>query len=653
LVNFVVFLILCVSASFAQQLSPRTSNYTMDIKLDVDRKMLRAESIIEWTNPSDKPVSSLQFHLYYNAFKNSESTFMKDRNEFGFIVKNLERDCAWSYSEVISITDSADNQLQSGSRYIAPDDGNSADETVLLVPLVNAVQPGETATFRMEWKARIPKAMIRTGYNQDYYFFAQWFPKLGVYEPAGMRYEKEGAWNCHQYHASGEYYGEFGNYDVTLRVPKSFKVGASGSLVEEKEDGDEKSYRFKIDDVIDFTWTCSPHFKKIDRKWRDVDLQLFTYPGHEHFEDRYFNTAVQSLEYMDKHVGAYPYKSLTMVDPPIHGLFTGGMEYPTLISSISLCFFPSGVKAPETLIVHEFVHQYFMQMVATHEQEEPWMDEGITTYYEGRILDEYYGEKTSMFDTWGVQLGNKEYNRYEFWSSRNPKIADNSYKARDFIHGGYSEIAYNKTAMMLKTLEGILGLEKFDEVMKIYFEEWKFRHPCGSDFIEVFKNSLSETYLDSLSFNLDVFFEQALYGSVTCNYKVASIRNVLEQGKAGFLSNIDSCATMSATIPGRYKNQVILNRLGEMILPVDVLLTYEDGRTHSFVWDGKSRSTEFSEFSASKIIKVQLDPKRKLNLEKNFIDNTMVDDNSNAYRKYTSKFKVGMQHLLDFLNFLS
>ncbi len=651
--------VLCLLMSFpfivlGQALSPRTANYKMDISLDVENKMISGITELVWNNPSTNEVNDMQFHLYYNAFKNSESTFFKNGNSLGFIGKNIEEECGWSYSEILSIKDEEDHELINSSKFIAPDDGNTKDQTVLWVPLDKAVSPMGSVKLKILWKAKIPKAMIRTGYNQDYYFFAQWFPKLGVYEPAGMRYEKNGAWNCHQYHSSGEYYGEFGNYDVSLTIPDNFIVAATGYLVDEKNIENKKIYRFKAEDVIDFTWSVSPQFLKFEKKWKDVNLQLYTYPGHEIFVDRYFNSAIQSLEYLDEHVGKYPYSTLSIVDPPIHGLFTGGMEYPTLISSVSFTFFPSGVKTPETLVVHEFVHQYFMQMVSNHEQDEPWMDEGFTTYYEGRILDHYYGSKTSLIDTWGIQIGNGEFNRLEFWSKANPKIADNSYKARDFKHGGYSPIAYNKTAMMLKTLEGLLGVEKMDELMKKYFEEWKFKHPCGLDFISIFKDNLSAEFLAQKKLNLSRFFDQVLYGSFVCDYKVESIDNYSVGGSKGYLNGIDDCEIENLIKEdSSYKSVVVINRLGELILPVDVLISYEDGSQTNYIWDGEKRSTEFVSFGTNKIVKVQLDEDRKLNLEQNFINNTLNTKKSRSYRKYTSKFKVGMQHLLDFLNYLS
>ena len=644
----------CSLIVFSQPLSPRTANYVMDISLDVENKMIYGETILEWNNPSDEVVPDLQFHLYYNAFKNSKSTFYKDGVSFDLFGDKFADECTWAFSEILSIVDESGNDLISDSRYIAPDDGNEFDQTVLLVPLMDAVKGQGSAKYVIKWKAKIPKVSVRTGYNQDFYFFAQWFPKLGVYEPAGMRYSKEGAWNCHQYHASGEYYGEFGNYDVKLTVPENYVVGASGNLISTKITNGQATYRFKVEDVIDFTWTCSPHYVKLDQLWRDVNIQLYTYPGHEHFAERYFTIASQSFEYMDKHVGNYPYSTLSIIDPPIHGLFTGGMEYPTLISSISSCLAPAGVKMPHTLVVHEFVHQYFMQMVSTHEQEEPWMDEGITTYYEGRILDEYYGEKTSLIDTWGAQLGNGEYNRYEYWNSDNPKVADNSYKARDFKHGGYSAIAYNKTAMMLKTLEGILGLEEMDRLMMKYFETWKFRHPCGNDFIAIFKENISEDLLKQKKLDLDRFFEQALYGSLACDYSIASVSNLRLPNDKGFLEGIEDCIVQGdKNTDSLYHSKVVFNRLGEMILPIEVHISYEDGSSTNYTWDGEDRSSEFANVGTHKIVKVELDPYRKLNLEKNFIDNSYSTYITKGHKKYTSKLKLGLQHFLDFLSFLS
>ena len=182
-------LILFSVPGFNQELSPKTANYEINISLDTDQKQITATQLINWKNPSTDTIHELQFHLYYNAFKNTNSTFYKEQDgisRFG----NFEREesCTWSWMDVQSLTDAAGNSLVEQMEFIAPDDGNAQDQTVLRVPLANSILPGETGTFQMSWQSKIPNVRPRTGYNNDFYFFAQWFPKVGVYEPAGTRF---------------------------------------------------------------------------------------------------------------------------------------------------------------------------------------------------------------------------------------------------------------------------------------------------------------------------------------------------------------------------------------------------------------------------------------------------------------------------------
>ena len=636
-------------------LSPRIANYDMHITLDDQEKVLRGNTKLLWKNPGSSTVSELQFHLYYNAFKNSESTFLKESGEIpDFFVETLIEDCGWSYSEITEMQTRSGTDLMPGMAYIQPDDNNPNDQTVLQVLLPDSVLPGDSIEIDFNWTAKIPKAMIRTGWNKDYYFFAQWFPKLGVYETAGTRYATEDQWNCHQYHANGEYYADFGNYRVTMNVPSDFVIGSSGSLTNKSETDNRTEWTFEVNDVIDFTWTASPHFIVQNDTWNHVELSLLTYPGHEHFADRYFETVKNTFEYLDRHLGPYPYSTLTMVDPPIHGIFTGGMEYPTLISSLSLSFLPRGFKSTETLVVHEFIHQYFMQMVATHEQEEPWMDEGITTYYEGRILDHYYGENTSFVNLMGMRIGSSEYNRGEFFAMDNPKIAAQSNKARDYKHGGYGPIAYNKTALWLKTLEGIIGRETFDVAMKTYFETWKFKHPNRDDFISIFNDVNKLKNGDRFGDDLNWFFDQVIFGTEICDYAVSNISNLPITNPIGILDELDDCVQPETNKEeAQFQSQVILERRGELILPQEILVTFENGKSKLEYWDGKSRSHEFRYTSDSPITSVEIDPNKKIWLDKDWINNSeTVKANRVGIRKYWFKAMASAQSLMESLNLL-
>ena len=170
------------------------------------------------------PTSELQFHLYWNAWRDAElhlaarappgRHYDAPRDDaWGSIERHRAADCSSPTASMLDLTPQ--------QRFIAPDDGNAADRTVMAVPAaVRASQPNETMEIEVEWTAKIPRPFARTGYIDDYYFIAQWFPKLGVLE--------DGGWNTHQFHAATEFYADYGVYDVRITVPRDFVVGASG-----------------------------------------------------------------------------------------------------------------------------------------------------------------------------------------------------------------------------------------------------------------------------------------------------------------------------------------------------------------------------------------------------------------------------------------
>ena len=616
----IIFIVLiCFDALAQEVLSPRIANYKIDLELDVEHKKVNAQQELTWKNDSNDTITELFFHLYYNAFSNTESTFFKQRGLPSFLQAD-ESSCPWAYSKIVSFKNDQGTELKDRN-FVSLDDGNEMDKTVLKITLLNDILPGETRTFKMIWESKIPNIMPRTGYNKEFYFFAQWFPKIGVYEAEGVR-NSNGAWNCHQYHSRGEYYADFGNYDVKMTVPENYVIGSSGELINKTINNGKATWHFKVNDVIDFAWGTSPHFVVQKEQWNDVTIKLYTYPNHVNCTKRFFETMKFTLEFLENHLGKYPYKTISIIDPPIHGIFTGGMEYPTLITSLSFCFLPKNFKSTETLTIHEFIHQYFMQMVATHEQEEPWLDEGFTTYYEGRILDELFNKKESFVNVLGIKIGSSEFNRGEFMSSDVTQIAPNSFKSRDFKHGGYGEISYNKTAIWLKTLEGMIGRSTFDKIMKKYFQKWKFKHPSGDDFESVVNEVVTADHGDKFGSNLDWFFDQVLRGTGECDYELYSITNEENTPSQGFLNNYENCDAKLLT-SSKYRSSILIRRNGEIQLPVEIRIHFEDGSHKVEQWSGKERSFEFNFDSDQKIISAYIDPDEKNYLDINFINNSL------------------------------
>lgn len=618
----------------------------MAISLDPEEKMIHGKTTLLWKNPSADTIIDLHFHLYYNAFKNSKSTFWESA-DFGRRPSGQDlEDCVWGWSEMSNIKDQAGNELF--STYIQPDDGNEHDLTVLKVNLSKPVMPYDSVLVTYDFTVKVPKVMIRTGYSRDYFFLAQWYPKVGVYEPAGMRYATEGQWNCHQYHPKTEYYGEFGNYEVAITVPTNYIVGASGTLQNVQENnGATKTHTFYLEDVIDYAWTASPNYLVYEDRWKQVDLRLMTFPGHEVYSERYMNAAKYSLEYFDNHLGSYPYQTLTIVDVPYHGMFTGAMEYPTFISALNLRIFPEDVLLSETFTVHEFTHQYFQQMVSTNEQEEPWMDEGFTTYWEGRILDHYYGDKTSTFNCLGVRAGNIEHNRIGYTTMWNPQVTPTAATGWDTKVNGYRSITYNKTAVWLRTLEGLVGLETNDEIWRTFFERWKFKHPCGQDFIDVVNEIVVKNHGNDYGENMDWFFDQVHFGSGLCDYALASISNQLIPPTTGVFDGECLTGEQEASSETQYLSRVLVDRHEEVQLPVEVLVHFENGEEILEKWDGKDRRLTLEYKGTSKVAWAEVDPQRKIYLDINFNNNSLCTTSQKLpVRKMVSKFLLWMQNVM-------
>lgn len=646
---------------FPEPLSPRIANYDIRVELDHEERKINGIEKLNWTNTSPDTISDLQFHLYLNAFKNNQSTFMVEGGSRIGIGRDDSEKNLWGWVDIQYIADEDDNDLSDGMTYIHPDDDNEMDQTVLKVPLKKPLLPGEEINLEIKFTSKFPRVLARTGYAGDYYLAAQWFPKIGVYEYPGIRYAEKGQWNCHQFHSRSEFYADFGVYDVHLTVPKEFEVGASGSLVDRKVVGNKQTWYFHAEDVIDFAWTASPKFMVIEDQWEHVKLKLFLQPEHQSIGKRYLQSAKEALEYFGTHLGKYPYPTLTIVDPSFEGAQSSGMEYPNFITGASFYNLPEGLRLVETVTVHEFGHQYFMQMLATNEFEDPWMDEGFNTYFEGRTLDHFYGEKTSAVDLYGFHYGGAEGARIDYVGMNNPKIAENFRYVWQFNHGGYSDLTYNKTATWLKTLEGLVGLETMDEIMRTYFERWKFKHPAAHDFIAIVNEVVVKNHGDKFGPDLQWFFDQVLYGSNVCDYRVGSISNEMPTPPYGVFDDLNDwtsatkgeAASADEEEHGPYESSVVFYRYGEVILPQEIVLHFADGTSSAHFWNGKSRSFEVKSTQSSKLEWVELDPARKNYMDLNFNDNSYtIQPNKNPIRKYAEKFLFWLQTTMQSLSFL-
>ncbi len=638
---------------FEIPLSERIASYDIDVRLDAVHHRLKATQTIYWQNPSDDTIRTIPFHLYLNAFKNTESTFYRDSygaGRFPGLEQTTEANWGWINIDKIKIADGED--LSDQLRYIHPDDDNTEDRTVVELVLPQPILPRAKAILHLEWTAKIPQIEIRTGYSKDFYLQAQWFPKIGVYEPAGMRFSKNGQWNCHQYHPTTEYYANFGNYNVSINAPKNFIVGASGTRTKvETEENETQTHYFHGEDIIDFTWTASPKFEVVKENYLGVELELLINSEYSCCTDRYLGAAKHAMDYLGQRLMPYPFPKLTIVVPPFHGIRAGAMEYPTLITAPGMYGFPDWLRSPEYFVVHEFVHQYFMMMVATNEFEEAWMDEGFTSYWKSRILDDAYGVKNSVIDLRWVRMGAMEFFRSRYIGMDNIHLAESTRAGWEYPDGSPRALFYSKPATWLKTLEGMVGLETMDEIMKTYFDRWKFNHPCRYDFIDVVNEVVNKNHGDEFGENMDWFFDFVLYGTGACDYAVGSIYH-LATANASVGIWEDSLSIKKEHPTKKYQAKVVLERLEEIQVPVDILVHFEDGSEIWERWDGKSRTHGLTYDTDVRIDYVEIDPLQKIYMDINILNNSKrIAPNTRGVWAYVSSWAMRIQQVFQGVSF--
>lgn len=661
--------------------SPSIANYDISVTLDASNKALDGHEVLEWRNDSPDEIRELWFHLYMNAFKNEKSTFMRESK--GRLRTSKIRDDDWGWIDVKKMQIVNGPDLTKAIRFVHPDDDNADDQTVIKVDLPQPLLPGDSLRLSIEFYTKLPHVFARAGYHVDFVLAGQWFPKIGVYEKAGMRYAQKGEWNCHQYHAHSEFYADYGTYRVAITAPAHFVLGASGvqqSRMENQAAGTVTTI-FYQEDIHDFAWTAYPRFKRIEREFRadqevtpkeleayaawfnvpqaemrlkDVKMILLIQPEHENQVERHFRALTQAIKHFGLWYGKYPYDTITVVDPPWGAEGAGGMEYPTFITAGTRWLVSKHNQQPEGVIVHEFGHQYWYGLVGSNEFEEAWLDEGFNTYSTGLLLDKVYGEARAPAYLWrlplagffGVATGHDRINRMAYLSQ--PKADNLVRKAWEFNNGGsYSMNSYSRTALVLRTLENLLGKQTMDRVMRTYHQRWRYRHPSSHDFIKVV-NEVSAK-------DVTGFFNQCVFGSNVLDYRVAEVTSEAARHMKGVFDQNGGKRTVSTKDAAKqikekpqdalYESEVMIRREGEIILPVDIEIVFEGGEVVRKVWDGEYRWVKYRFTRPAKIAYVQVDPEQRLLLDINFSNNSRrLEPRYGPVFLWTAKVMFWIQH---------
>ena len=590
-------------------MSQRVVHYDIDAKYDTTKHTIDATEVLTYHNLTGQALDHFPFHLYQNAFQ-PNATWVRETKMQGSRDTGYEKWDPKQYGseQIKSFEVVGQGDVTHNIQYVAPDDGNKDDKTVVDVKLRKPIPPNAFVQFKVAFHDQMPETQARSGWKRDFLLGGQWFPKVGVWW--------HGAWNCHQYHNTTEFFADFGVYDVKLTVPQNEVIGASGVEVSSANNSDgTKTVTYHGDDIHDFAWTVSPRFKVKETTYQSqmgpIKLRFLMQPAHWGQVDRHEKITRETLDRFEKWYGPYPYKTLTVVDPEPDSA-AGGMEYPTFITGDTSWFMPDGLHGVELVVEHEFGHQYWYGMVATNEFEDAWMDEGINSYTEVKVLDSILGKRASMMNLLGATYGEREGQRdlYIRVADKDP-MAQNAYAY--YNYNSYGGITYGKTASVLLTLEGIIGEETMAKAMHTYFMKYRFTHPTKEDFLKTIEEVSGK--------DLRWYFSQAVYGSQVLDYQILSAdsypTNWFEEKK-------DQKKGKNKDKDNVYQSHVTVGRKGDFVMPIDIEVKFDNGEKVLEHWDGQSRWTRFSYVKKAKVVSAEIDPHHTVRIDRDNFNNSFV-----------------------------
>ena len=589
-------------------LSQRVVAYQIDARYDPDKHAVEATETLTYHNLTGQRLDHFPFHLYLNGFQ-PDATWVREAHRDGYF-RTSTFDAGWDSkrsgsNEITSLEVEGMGDLTKLIKFISPDDGNPKDKTVFDIAVPHPIEAGQDVVFKIKFKAIFPEVVARTGYKRTFLLAAQWFPKVGVFW--------NGAWNCHQFHAMTEFFADFGTYDVKITLPKNYIIGATGVQVSDTDNGNgTRTVAFHAEDVHDFAWTADPNFKVLEDTFNGsvgpVKIRLLTFDSHRTSWQRYLDVMQGSMKRFDGWYGPYPYAQITVIDPPHGALEAGGMEYPTFITGDTAWWAPKGqVEVPEGVTEHEFGHQYWYGMVATNEFENAWLDEGINSYTEVKVMGSLYGKNTSVLNWLGAQMGDAATQRMSYLGvAETDSLSRPSY--RDMSMGAYGGVTYGKAATMLMTLENVVGEQMLQKALRAYFMKYRFTHPTQEDFLRTVNEVAGE--------DLNWYWQQAVYGTQVLDYKVLKA----ESTRVDWADKNAPDEKKGETL---YETNVLLQRVGDFILPVTAEIKFDNGQTIRERWVGVERWKRFVYLKKAKVLSVEIDPDHQITMDRNYLNNSI------------------------------
>ncbi len=597
--------VLCVlPRAQAQSAPPAFHSYQIDAALEPTQRLVRGTVKIRFTNTSQVALRELVFHLYLNAFRDRRSVFMRESRG----VSRRSQLKGSGSIELSTLTVDGADLLPRARRELVP-----GDFTQLAIPLAAPLSAGAQVQIESAFVAKLPRVFARSGYAEDFFCVAQWFPKLAKLEP-------DGRFASSPYHALGEFYADFADYEVTVRTPAGFVVAANGTRVRENKQAHSVTRTFAIERALDAVWVAGRSLQLREEKSAGVAVTYAYAPGYELALEEHAAVTRAGLTHYGKLFGPYPYPTLTVVVPPRRATGAAGMEYPGL-------FLTAGAWLPTPrspglsgafITAHELAHQWFPMTVASDELRYPVLDEGLAQWGALDLLRTLHGE-TGSLSAW-LPFSRFELERVLAWSTAAatpPGMSANEYTERE-----YGASVYSAAAVTLETIRRVFGRKRFERALARYARENRFSHPTPEELSEAFDHVYGQ------GFSAKVLRPLLLSGE---RVGVRIVRAHTERSGAG------------------YRTEVWARRTGEVPLPTWLAAYDQHGKIIERVaFPGEHASLKVSFESAEQVARVALDPDRALLVDASVSDQ-IVDFAQAPPSSWTSRALAAAQALLSWL----
>ncbi|MBI0400379.1 M1 family metallopeptidase [Cyclobacterium marinum] len=587
--------------AFAQsQRWQQSVSYQMDIEMDVKTNQYTGKQTIAYSNNSPDTLNQLFFHLYYNAFQPNSMMDVRSRS-----IKDPDRRVGDRISKLTPDEIGfihVESLLVNGQTVEMEEVG-----TILEVKLTEPIMPHITVLLESEFTAQVPLQIRRAGRDNAEgirYSMSQWYPKLANYDEQG--------WHANPY-IGREFYGIWGDFDVKITIDKSYILGGTGYLQNKNEigfgyedegvtvkkpSGSTLTWHFYAPKVHDFMWAADPKYTHEKLVTADGITLHHLYVKSKETKDTWPKLkeyTAKTMAYLSERYGTYPYKQYSVIQGG-----DGGMEYPmaTLITGHR----PMGSLVG--VMMHELAHSWFQGVLASNESLYPWMDEGFTTYASTLSMADNYLKPSAKGPLKDSPLKGA-YVGYERLVESGLEEPLSTHADHFHTNTAYGSASYSKGALFLAQLGYIIGEETRNKAMLRYWETWKFKHPNVNDFIRIMEKESG--------IELDWYKEYWVNSTKTIDYAISTV-NEKENNLA-----------------------VVLERKGQMPMPIDLIVTYENGEKESYYfplaimrggkasesnWPERVKTTRWPwtnetveiniDQSNSKVTSIQIDPSERM-----------------------------------------